>query len=239
MTEFTLVDVVPQTHSDETNQDSEPSIGVNLADPQQILISAFTPTDPAETNGPVFVSQDGGATWTLSFILPDGAPFDQTYKFGGISNELYAGDISGASAVPFSIIVEALRTDDPFVAGTMETLESADPGDQPFIQATTVRFGADSGKDRLYMGYNDLRESGGTGQTSAIDVCLDALAAASIHDDAHREAHHSKHRRRQPGRSTGTHRGPFRRHDLRRVFRVAHVRHRHLGLHHRYRCGTR
>ena len=35
MAQFTVVNVFPQTHSDESNQDSEPSIGVNPANPQQ------------------------------------------------------------------------------------------------------------------------------------------------------------------------------------------------------------
>ena len=36
MTQFTLVDVVPQTHSNEIQQDSEPSIAVNPQDPLQV-----------------------------------------------------------------------------------------------------------------------------------------------------------------------------------------------------------
>ena len=38
MTDFTIVDVVPQSHSGETHQDAEPSIGVNQADPDQIAV---------------------------------------------------------------------------------------------------------------------------------------------------------------------------------------------------------
>ena len=49
MAQITVVNVIPQTHSDETNQDSEPSIGVNPTNAQQILISAFTPPDGTQT----------------------------------------------------------------------------------------------------------------------------------------------------------------------------------------------
>jgi hypothetical protein len=191
MTQFTLVDVVPQTHSNEIQQDSEPSIGVNPANPNQILISAFTsldPTaDPGETNGPLYVSQDGGASWNLSYIVPDGMPLDQTYKFGGISNEFYGGDISGASMVPTTIILNALRTANPFVPGTMAVLKTATPTDQPFIEATTVRYGPDTGKDRFYIGYNDQEVTGTTGHTATIDVCLDATAAMPVLTTVHIE----------------------------------------------------
>jgi len=54
MTQFSVVNVVPQSHSNETWQDSEPSIGVNQADPTHIIISAFTPPDPLQTNGPIY-----------------------------------------------------------------------------------------------------------------------------------------------------------------------------------------
>jgi hypothetical protein len=88
---FLIVDVVPKTHSDETWQDAEPSIGVNQFNPSQIVISAFTPPDPMQTNGPLYVSVDGGNTWNLSFIVPGGEPNDQTFKFGTRSSQFYGG----------------------------------------------------------------------------------------------------------------------------------------------------
>jgi hypothetical protein len=149
MAEFTVVNVIPQTHSDETNQDSEPSIGVNPANADQILISTFTPPDAGQTNGPLFISQDGGVSWNLGFIVPGGAPLDQTYAFGGNSGEFYGGDISGTSDVfsmPPTVILNALSTPNPFVPGTMAILDSPTPTDQPFIVAATVRFGPDTGR---------------------------------------------------------------------------------------------
>ena len=185
MASFTVVNVVPQSHSDETNQDSEPSIGVNPVNPQQILISAFTPPDAGQTNGPLYASQDGGNSWNLSFIVPGGGPLDQTFAYGGISGEFYGGDISGLSNVPITIILNALSTASPFVPGTMAVLENPTPTDQPFIVATTVRFGPDTGKDRFYVGYNDQRVAGTTGQTAAIDFCLDATAATPAISTVH------------------------------------------------------
>jgi len=185
MAEFTVVNVIPQSHSNETNQDSEPSIGVNPANTQQILISSFTPPDSGQTNGPLFYSQNGGGTWNMTFIVPGGEPLDQTYVFGGNSGEFYAGDISGTSSPPSTVILNALSTPNPFVPTTMTVLESPTPTDQPFIVATTVRFGPDTGKDRFYIGYNDQRAATTTGKTSAIDYCLDATVASPTISTAH------------------------------------------------------
>lgn len=188
MTTFMVANVVPHSHSNEDNQDAEPSIAVNPANPQQILISAFTPSDSGQSNGPLYVSQDGGATWSLAFIVPGGEPLDQTYVFGASSGEFYAGDISGTSdTFSGTIILNALSTANPFVPGTMTILESPEPTDQPYIAATTVRFGPDTGKDRFYIGYNDQRATGpaGTGDTSAIDFCLDATASTPTIQTAH------------------------------------------------------
>ena len=180
MAQITVVNVIPQTHSDETNQDSEPSIGVNPTNAQQILISAFTPPDGSHTNGPLFYSENGGSSWDMSYIVPGGGPLDQTYAFGGNSGEFYGGDISGTSSPPTTVILNALSTGNPFVPGTMSVLESPTPTDQPFIAATTVRFGPDTGKDRFYIGYNDQRVVTTTGKTAAIDFCLDATAATPV-----------------------------------------------------------
>ena len=185
MAQITVVNVIPQTHSDETNQDSEPSIGVNPTNAQQILISAFTPPDGSHTNGPLFYSENGGSSWDMSYIVPGGGPLDQTYAFGGNSGEFYGGDISGTSSPPTTVILNALSTGNPFVPGTMSVLESPTPTDQPFIAATTVRFGPDTGKDRFYIGYNDQRVVTTTGKTAAIDFCLDATAATPVISTAH------------------------------------------------------
>jgi hypothetical protein len=186
MAKIRVINVVPQTHSNETNIDSEPSVAVNPANSKQILVSAFTPPDSGQTNGPLYVSSDGGATWNMAFIVPSGGPLDQTYSFGGLTGEFYGGDISGASD-PFggTIILNALSTADPFVPGTMNVLESPTPTDQPFIVATTVRYGPDDGKDRFYIGYNDQRVATTTGHTAAIDFCLDATAASPVITTAH------------------------------------------------------
>src|SRR5579872_3784731 len=68
----TVVNMIPRSSSDETNQDSEPNLAVNPANPTQIAASAFTPNPPGAPAGtsPIYLSGDAGATWTLSPIIP-------------------------------------------------------------------------------------------------------------------------------------------------------------------------
>jgi hypothetical protein len=183
MAQFSIVNVVPNTHSNETWQDAEPSIAVNQNDPSEIVLTAFTPPDSGQTNGPIYYSQDGGSTWNLNFIVPGGEPGDQTFKFASRSNQFYGGDLSGSDGS-----LNALSTADPFVPGTLAILETNASDDQPFIEATTVSFGSDTGKDRVYLGHNDLSvttSDGGTGKTSAVDVCLDAAVASPTYFRVH------------------------------------------------------
>jgi hypothetical protein len=138
MATFLVVDIIPNSHSSETNQDSETSIGVNPANPSQLVISAFTLPDSGQTNGPVFISQDSGSTWNLAFIAPGGESADQTYAFGGISGEFYGGFISRAPIlIGGSANINALSTPNAFVPGTMAILETDTGTDQPFIVSTT------------------------------------------------------------------------------------------------------
>jgi len=93
----TVVNIIPRSLSGETNQDSEPNIAVNPQNPDQIVATAFTP-DPAGGNlAPLFVSVDGGRTWTLNSIVPSSMPNreaitgDISVAFSPASNAFYAG----------------------------------------------------------------------------------------------------------------------------------------------------
>src|SRR5271168_3411234 len=93
-----IVNMIPKSLSSETNQDSEPTLAVNPANPLQIAASAFTP-DPGGGNlAPIYVSTDGGNTWVLNSIVPSDSASgsmtaDITVAFSGSSNVLYAGII--------------------------------------------------------------------------------------------------------------------------------------------------
>jgi len=172
-----VVNMIPRALSGESHQDSEPTIAVNPANPLQIAGSAFTP-DPGGGNlAPIFVSVDGGNTWTLKSIVPssaaDGsATSDITVAFGTASNRLYAGIIR----VPFPPNrprLNILRTDDFQSSATMKVLvdRTGRGVDQPYVQAATAASGADQGKDRVYVGDNDFNA---TPRSATIDQSLDA-----------------------------------------------------------------
>lgn len=66
-----VVNMIPQSMSNETNQDSEPNLAVNPANPLQIAGSAFTPDPMGGSNCPIFKSLDGGNIWLLNSIVPE------------------------------------------------------------------------------------------------------------------------------------------------------------------------
>src|SRR5205823_10654753 len=171
-TNVLVVNMIPRALSGESDQDSEPTIAVNPANPLHIAGSAFTP-DPGGGNlAPIFVSVDGGNTWTLKSIVPssaaDGsATADITVAFSTASNKLYAGIIR----LPFPgnrPRLNILRTDN-FQSGTAMKVLVDRTGrgvDQPYVQAATAASGPKKGKDRVYVGDNDFSA---TPKTATID----------------------------------------------------------------------
>jgi hypothetical protein len=59
--QYTLVDIVPNSDSSETEQNSEPSIAVNPLNPMQMIAGAFV---ASSDNEPYYLSINGGGTWT-------------------------------------------------------------------------------------------------------------------------------------------------------------------------------
>lgn len=161
-----LVDVVPNARSNETERDAEPNIAVNPANPQQIAISAFT-FDPLSAGlGPIYVSTNGGADWTLVRQLPGGNKTnDTTLRFGGLSGTLYVGILRLDNGNQ-----EILRTPTFTTESTLASLTSRNGPDQPWVESATVMVGA--APDRAYVGNND--DSGAT-----LDQSLDIATAAA------------------------------------------------------------
>jgi hypothetical protein len=172
-----VVNMIPKSLSGEFNQDSEPHLTVNPANPLQIVGTAFTPDPTGGANAPVYVSKDGGQSWSLNMIVPSVAhsklgTFDITTSFSGTSAKLYSGILRDATAN-----LEFLRTTDFSSTTAMSVLASRPNADQPFTHATTVKSGTDKGKERIYIGENDTSQSsfsGGSGQTATIDLSLNA-----------------------------------------------------------------
>jgi hypothetical protein len=168
-----VVNIIPNSRSGETQQDSEPNLAVNPANPKQVAGSAFTPDPLSGPNAPIYVSINGGDIWVLNSILPGNSTLsgtgDLTLRFGGTSNNLYAGDLRGGAGLRLNI----LRTASFTAPGLMTVLVDRNSVDQPYIQATTVP--GPGGPDRVYVGNNDFAAAGG--RTATIDVSLDGLMA--------------------------------------------------------------
>src|SRR4051794_5506496 len=173
---ITVVNMIPRSLSGETNQDSEPNIAVNPANPKQIAASAFTPDPMLGPNAPIYVSTDGGTTWSLNSIVASAGSIgtgDITQRFGGTSNRLYTGILDGATG-NFEVHRAANFTS-PTV---MTELENRANEDQPYVQATTVMGGNGVGTDRVYIGVNDFNAAGG--RTATVEQTLDGGAAAPV-----------------------------------------------------------
>ena len=113
-----IVDVIPASLSAETNQDSEPFLAVQTANPKVMVISAFTPNPVSNTgNAPVYVSQDGGDTWVLNAILP--APrmtCDITHAFATGANHPLGNSYAGTlTCVGSTITLNESETTDVLI----------------------------------------------------------------------------------------------------------------------------
>ncbi|MES5921905.1 hypothetical protein QCI44_28760 [Bacillus cereus group sp. RP37] len=163
-----IVNSIPVELSDETNNDAEPSIAVNPINPDEMVITAFTPSGFI---GSLFFSTDGGENWSQALDIPDGMPQDITPAYSS-SGQLYLAFVNGASGE--NDFLNVARTTD---FNTMAQIIDPDPhpkADMPWVVATTVFGGPDNGKDRLYVGYNSKPPSG---KSATVYICQDANAA--------------------------------------------------------------
>lgn len=174
-----VVNMIPKSLSSDASNDREPSLTVNPVNPQQIVATAFTPDPGGSSNAPIFVSNDGGDTWTLNAIVIGSTPgssigtADITSHFS--SKALYVGDIRVSD-----FKVEFLRTLNPFSPTPMISLGTKGPplADQPFLEAMTVPLGVDAGKDRVFAGNNDFAVW--PGKTATVDRSLDAMSGGAF-----------------------------------------------------------
>ena len=173
---FLLVNMIPNSLSGETNQDSEPHLTVNPANALQIIGTAFSPNPGGGNRAPVYASTDGGNTWKVNAIVPStgGSSIgtgDITTSFNRKGTTLYGGILRAGTGN-----LEFLRTTSPFGPTVMTVLKSRPSADQPFTHATTVPSGVDAGKDRVYIGNNDFAAP--AGKTETVDTSLNAGVAA-------------------------------------------------------------
>ena len=153
-----VVDLIPASLSGETNQDSEPFLAIQMANPQVMVASAFTPNPFSNTgNAPVYVSQDGGNSWVLNAITPvQRMTCDITHAMAAGENhprgDLHAGTLACAS----SITLDESESNDVSSSTTTTVQTSRDNVDQPFVSALGVSSG-----DRIYVGVNDFNQAKG------------------------------------------------------------------------------
>jgi ASPM-SPD-2-Hydin domain-containing protein/HYDIN/CFA65/VesB family protein len=173
---LTIVNMIPNSSSVESNQDSEPNLAVNPANPLEMAATAFTPSPNAgSANSPIFYSSDGGSTWSLKDLIAGTPVRDQTLRFAATGGILYAGVLWGGGNNIALINFDILRTNDFSGLTTMTQLATRKNDDQPFVQASTVPGGPDAGKDRIYVGSNDHAPAN---IPATVDLSLDAAAAA-------------------------------------------------------------
>ena len=165
-----LVNMIPRALSGETNQDSEPTIAVNPVNPLQIVGTAFTPDPTGGDVAPIYISTDGGQTWSLNSIVPSQTQTgDICVGFSPTSGKLYAGILRLPSN---DTRLNILRTDDFQSSAQMTVLVDRLGVDQPFVQASLSPNAAAQPNDSVYVGNNDFGAS--NGQTSTIDFSLNA-----------------------------------------------------------------
>src|SRR5467141_563840 len=170
-TQVKLVDLIPASLSGETNQDSEPFLAIQTANPQVMVASAFTPNPVSSSgNAPVYVSQDGGNSWVLNAITPvQRMTCDITHALAPGENhprgDLHAGTLACAA----SITLNESETTDVSSGTAMSVQSSRNNVDQPFVRALAI-----SNSDHIYVGLNDFNQT--NGHTATVDVSLDGGA---------------------------------------------------------------
>ena len=165
-----VVNMIPRALSDESEQDSEPSIAVNPQDPRQIVGTAFTPDPLGGPRAPVYVSLDGGLSWSLHSIVPGGpVTHDISVAFANRGGALYAGTLNGSNDH-----LNILRASSAVSASVMKLLVDRKKEDQPWVTAATTGGGA--GSDRVYVGHSDLS---GSSRTASVELSQSARSAAA------------------------------------------------------------
>jgi hypothetical protein len=151
----------PALQNTDTFNDGETSIAVNPANPDEIVISAFSGGWGA--NAPIWHSTDGGQTWTKRFTVPappgvttSGCPCDQVFDYGRndtlygsflLPADIYSGStLNPASAASWSWWV---------VSGVAQKTDLvATAADQPWA---LVNRGTTNGQeDEVYVAYDDF-----------------------------------------------------------------------------------
>src|SRR5215472_10034161 len=127
-----IVNMIPASMSGESHQDSEANLAVNPQNTNDMVATAFTPAPMGGSNAPIYVSTDGGTTWSLRTVVPGNDPLvgthDITVGFATTGGVLYAGTLNGStgrmnilrtasftSTSPMTLLVDRASEDQPWV----------------------------------------------------------------------------------------------------------------------------
>ena len=168
-----IVNMIPALMSGETNQDSEPNLAVNPENVNDMVATAFTPAPMGGANAPIYVSTDGGNTWSLRTVVPGNSTLtgtrDITVAFATTGGMLYAGTLNGSNSH-----MQILRTSGFASTTPMTVLVDRTNEDQPWVVASSVVVSGTS-RDRVFVGNEDGSQPGG--RTATVDVSQDAATA--------------------------------------------------------------
>lgn len=174
--QVTVVDIIPESLSGETDDDWEVNLAVNPARPKEIAASAFTREPLRANKAPIFISIDGGNTWSLHSIVPSPQiTCDITLRFGSTSNVLYASALRNEIHGYNNHELIICESPDYATARLMNVVfENRNYIDQPFIAATSAS------KDHVFVGDKDFnyRPTQIDNGLAAIDRSLDSPSSA-------------------------------------------------------------
>ena len=167
-----VVDIIPEILSGETNTNSEPNLAVNPANPLQIAASAYLPEPMGGRTSVVFISGDGGNTWSCRSTIPiNEVSCDVTLRFGGLLNTLYLAALHDPQHKHQPELV--ICATDSLAKRRMQpgATRRGKGVDQPYVAATTI-----NRKDRVFIGDNDW--NGPSERTATIDRSLDGSGSS-------------------------------------------------------------
>jgi hypothetical protein len=148
----TLIDIATDATDPANLADTEPSIAVNPQNPQEIVVVTFSEGWGPGLPGPVWKSDDGGATWRKVFQLTQPAPTsfgpgDQKIAFS-TAGDLHIVELGMGIAVPRCLVFrQTAGPDDALTTGALFG------DDQPHLEIDRSGGGF---ADRLYAPWLDF-----------------------------------------------------------------------------------
>ncbi len=158
---------VPNFKDTDATGGTEPSVALNPANPQQLVMTSFSGSWGA--NAPLWYSNDGGQTWTKEFTIPAppgrpaGCPCDQNVDYGR-NGTLFGTFLIPAPSPPANRFdVVSGSTTDPTMASSWQwngnpaqLTNNAHPGnaDQPWMLVN--RDPATASQDDVFAAYDEF-----------------------------------------------------------------------------------